>query len=92
MTAAPTGWRGCAKNWRQATYFSGIALAFLAVVEAVVTYAAPSQQRPRVLALVFAATSLVLCGVGWRWLPWSPRFDAVLAMAADVWVLFDGGW
>jgi hypothetical protein len=70
----------------------GIGLAAVALVDAVVTIAGPLQGRPRVLAIVLAASSLSVCLFGWRRFGGVGRCDAVLAIAVDAWVLFDGGW
>lgn len=70
----------------------GVALAAVALVDAVVTIAGPLQARPRVFALVLAASSLSLCLFGWRRFGGLGRCDAVLTIAVDAWVLFDGGW
>ena len=73
-------------------HLAGVALAFIAVVAAVATIAGPDQVRPRVVALVLAALSMMACIAGWRWFKTMGRVDAVLALAADGWVLLDVGW
>ena len=73
-------------------HVAGVVLAFIAIIDGVVTIAGPDQMRPRVVALALAALSVIACVAGWRWFGTMGRVDAVLALAADGWVLFDVGW
>ncbi len=71
---------------------TAVGLAFLAVIEAVATIATSEPTRPRILAFVLAALSMLAGGLGFRRFRLMGRVDAGVAIAADAWVLIDGGW
>ena len=71
---------------------AAVGLAFLAVIEAVVTIATSEPTRPRILAFVLAGLSVLAASLGFRRFRFMGRVDAGVALAADAWVLIDGGW
>lgn len=65
----------------------GVGCSLVAVVDAVVTYAASDQARPRTLALSLAILSVVVLVVGWPRFQLMGRVDAVVLIGLDAWVL-----
>lgn len=79
-------------HWADILHAAAVALAALAVVESVVTYATPQPTRPRIVAFVLAGLSAAAVGLGIRRFRWMGRVDAIVALAADLWVWLEGGW
>jgi len=71
---------------------AGVACALAAGFTAIVTFAVPDQERPRVLALSLALVSIIIFLAGWRRYKLMGRVDAVVLIGLDAWVLAIGGW
>jgi hypothetical protein len=70
----------------------GVGCALMAALDAVVTYAAADQARPRVLALCLALLSALVLVVGWKRFKLMGRVDAVVLIGLDAWVFTSLAW
>ena len=70
----------------------GVGCALMAALDAVVTYAAADQARPRFLALSLALLSALVLLVGWKRFKLMGRVDAVVLIGLDAWVFTSLAW